>query len=444
MSATDIRLNQPVIASGEARTFFFNGRLLSAEDLQREQGQREAGQRRLAQLIGSGIATGLGVTAGVGSTKLSITAGLGVTPSGEVIEVGSLEVDLQTASRPRRAGGFSACEAAFNTNALIAGLHLLVLTPTWISDGRAPTLLGDVGACNRNVELPAVRARLIKLNPPTNDTIKLRNHLAYALLGSDPLLAPGAADDLIGWWPKKVAPTLGRDDLPIAVVKVNDRAQVEFLDVDAARRRLAPPPGNAADALWLESRVVEMEAFARQFLGQINDIANASSGSTLAAPSNLNIINTPSKKSDAFAWLPPVVLLNKVQRQDYQSVFANTEVALPADYRSVNREEFACALRDGLYGEPIERVNAHPSNLLELAGNERWLLRLRPKDDPDDNAAPVIAAERNEHTSRRVASMAGRVLRNPDASSEERSLAASALTQTPDKATRKRTPRKPG
>lgn len=386
MSATGISLNQPVIASGEARTFFFNGRLLSAEDLQREQGQREAGQRRLAQLIGCGIATGLGVTAGVGSTELSIGAGLGVTPSGDVIEVGNLEIDLQTASRPRRAGGFSACEAAFNTNALIAGLHLLVLTPTWIGDGRARTLLGDVGACNRNVELPAVRPRLIQLNPPTDDTIKLRNHLAYALLGSDPLLAPGAANALIGWWPSRIAPTLGRDDLPIAVVKVNDRAQVEFLDVNAARRRLAPPPGNAADELWPESRTVEVEAFMRQFLGQIKDLAKASSGNALAPPTNLRIEKT-SSKLEPFDWLPPVVLLDEGQRQDYQKVLAGTAGALPTlptYYESVNREVFARALRVGLYGEPIERVNAHPTNplKLKLADRELWLLRFQSITSP--------------------------------------------------------------
>lgn len=372
MSATDIRLNQPVIASGEARTFFFNGRLLSAEDLQREQGQREAGQRRLAQLIGCGIATGLGVAAGVGSTKLSITAGLGVTPSGEVIEVGSLEVDLQTASRPRRAGGFSACEAAFNSNAPIAGLHLLVLTPTWISDGRAPTLLGDVGACNRNVELPAVRARLIKLIPPTNDAIKLRNHLAYALLGADPLLASGAADDLIGWWPRKIAPTLGHDDLPIAVVKINDRAQVEFLDVDAAQRRLAPPPGNAADKLWPESRTVEIEAFMRQFLGQLRDIAREHKASP---PEDF------AKHATDFVWLPPVVLLdNDDVRQCYQKVFANTAAALPPSY-DINREMFACGLRDGLYGEPVELSKAASSyyrSLWKLIDSNRWLLRFLP------------------------------------------------------------------
>ncbi|MFO1429859.1 MAG: hypothetical protein U1F76_06925 [Candidatus Competibacteraceae bacterium] len=428
MSATDIALNQPVIAGGESRTFFFNGRLLSAEDLRREQAQREAGQRRLAQLLGCGIATGLNVTGKIGQTTLSIAQGLGITPSGEVIDVGDLQLDLQAAAGARRVGGFSDCEAAFNSGPLSAGLHLLVLTPTWIGDGRAPTLLGEVGACNRNIELPAVRARLVKLNQPAGSTpITLRNRLAYALLAP----IPGVADNLIGWWPSGMAPTLGRDDLPLAVVTIDDQAQVEFLDVDAARRRLAPPPGNAADALQPESRVVEMEAFARQFPAQLLEIAETSAEKL-------------AEQAAAFDWLPPVVLLDATARTRYGAVFAKAgTAALPKVARIVGRENFARALHGGLYGEPVERTDAQ-ATLLRLFGSQRWLLRLRPAKDPDNDTGQVIGGGRNERTSRRVAAMAGKVLRDPDASSEERSLAASALTQAPDKPTRKRSPRTPG
>jgi len=372
MDPTSIRLNQSVIASGEARTFFFNGRLLSAEDLKREQGQREAGQRRLAQLVGCGIATGLGVEVGVSKkTTLSIKAGLGVTPSGEVIEVGDLELDLQTAPRPLRAGGFSACEAAFNSGALLAGLHLLVLTPTWISDGRALTLLGDVGACNRNVERPAVRARLVKLKDLTTDPNKRRNSLAYALLAPDPLSAEFKTTKLIGWWPGSIAPTLRGDDLPIAVVSINEKAEVEFLDVDAARRRLAPPPGNAADALWPESRTAEMEAFARQFLGHLSELKY------------LKL----REQTVQFDWLPPVVVLNKEAKDRYSQVFSKTSAALPEKEHKVGRESFARALRDGLHGEPIKiQVNSVRAVLLKLGDSDSWLLRLRPPRLPPKSA----------------------------------------------------------
>ncbi len=361
MSTTAVSLNQPVIATGEARTFFFNGRLLSAEDLQREQGQRETGQRRLAQLIGCGIATGLDVTANIGSSTLSITAGLGVTPSGEVIAVDSFDLQLKAAATQTVSGRFSACDASASSGSLLAGQYLLVLTPTWISDGRAPTLLGDVGACNRNVERPAVRARLLKLKTPDGATdTTLRNLLAVALLAPEPLPTPtpGAPPILIGWWPTKFAPTLGLDDLPIAVVSINAQAQVVFLDVHAAQRRLAPSPGNAADALWPESCAVEMEAFALQFSDQTSKLdTNAS--------------------AEAFVWLPPVLVLNKQAKLNYGQVFGN----LPKEHK-VGREGFARALRDSLNGEPIERANGIRSVLLRLGDSERWLLRLRPARKP--------------------------------------------------------------
>jgi hypothetical protein len=43
-----------------------------------------------------------------------------------------------------------------------------------------------------------------------------------------------------------------------------------------------------------------------------------------------------------------------------------------------------------------------------------------------------------ERTSRRVASQAGRILRDPDASSREKTVAGSALSQAPDRSAERR------
>ena len=82
MSANTNRLNQPFPALGSARTYFFNGRLLAAEDLSREQTLRETGQKQLARIIGCGIERGLNVQGQVGNSLLQITGGLGIAPSG--------------------------------------------------------------------------------------------------------------------------------------------------------------------------------------------------------------------------------------------------------------------------------------------------------------------------------------------------------------------------
>jgi len=443
MATTGIGLNQPLIATGQARTYFFNGRLLSAEDLQREQTLREAGQRRLAQLLGCGIERGLNVGWSAGSSELTVSAGLGVTPSGELIEADSFLLDLAAAASAPRPGRFGDCAAAFDNGGALAGLHLLVLAPAWIGDGRAPTLLGEVGACNRNVELPAVRARLVPLRAPAGASVTdLRNRLAVALLAP----VAGGADRMLGWWPTTVAPTLAADDLPIAVLQINLQAKVEWADPDAARRRVSAPPGNAADALWPHSRRTEMEAFAQQFAAQL-----LGSGALPLA----SAATTPPE-SAAFPLLPPLLLLDAAMLARWRAVFGELENLALAPEILLGREGFSQALEGGLNGEPVAR-DAAVAQLYRLyrqgeaSGTGQWLLRLRDGADPDNTAAAsndkLQHATRNERTSARVAAIAGRALHNPNSTQEEHSLAASALTQAPDKPqnqpARKRTPRKP-
>jgi len=48
-----------------------------------------------------------------------------------------------------------------------------------------------------------------------------------------------------------------------------------------------------------------------------------------------------------------------------------------------------------------------------------------------------MAKSRNEHTSSRVASNAGKVLSNPNSTARQKSIAASALTQARDKKKKK-------
>ena len=198
MATTTALLNQPVDALGEPRSYFFNGRLLSAEDLRREQDQRAGGQHRLARLMGCGVASGLRVSRLGTASKLRIAPGLGVTPSGELIEIDQLDLDLSAATRSGRLGGFGNCAAGLADGQPLAGLYLLVLTPAWTPQGRAQTLLGEVGACNRRTEQPAVRARLLALLPPTSaTTANLRNLLAVGLLSpGQGLVATGAGERL--------------------------------------------------------------------------------------------------------------------------------------------------------------------------------------------------------------------------------------------------------
>jgi hypothetical protein len=412
MTATRVRLNQPAEGNGAPRTYFFNGRLLSAEDLKREQLLRENGQRQLAQLIGCGIAAGLEVSGSPASGLLSITGGLGVTPSGEVIDIGNTDLDLASVAEASRPGGFSTCAAAMaNLESPSAGVYMLVLTPAWIGSGRAATLLGEVGACNRAVEHPAVRPRLLKVTVPANaSTVTARNLVAHALLAAED---PGtSAERLVGWWPAAVVPTLGVDDLPIAVLCINPDPNLCWLDGPAARRRIAPPPGQASDSFWRESHRIEMEAFGAQFVAQATEFG---------------------AQIDAYLQLPPVALLDNSQLNQVDRLFKTTPAARAS--KSVGRAEFVQAMHEGLHDTTVGISDAQVT-VLQLRGSTRCLIRVRHQADAERVPA---ASARNERSSKKLASLAGHALHDSDA--EKRSLAASVLTQAPDKATR-RTPRK--
>lgn len=432
MAASSLRLNQAVGASGAPRTYFFNGRLLAAEDLQREQALREAGQSQLARLIGCGIAGGLEVTGTAGSAALAIAPGLGVTPAGEVIDVDALTLDLSSAAEARRPGGFATCAAAMaNLEAPNAGIYLLTLAATWIGSGRAATLLGEVGACNRALELPAVLARLHKIAVPEEaeaDTV--RNLIASALLVPDDpgtLLSHAAAADapstalrLTGWLPARRVPTLSASELPLAVLQIDAEAKLVWLDGEAARRRIAPPPGLAGDDFWRASHKVEMEAFARQF------VAQAKAGA----------------KAGRFVHLPPVVSLDAGELDSLAAALAESGLGSKlgkAKATDVGRADFASALHDGLEDTTVTVKNAVVS-ILRLRGSERCLLRFQHRDYRS-GLIEAIASERNERSSKKLASLAGKTLKDENADPAKRSLAASVLTQAPDKP-RRRSPAK--
>lgn len=410
------RLNQVVAVDGEPRSFFFNGRLLSAEDLSREQAARDGAERRLARLIGCGVAEGLTVTAGTGSL-LHIAAGLGVTPSGAVIDIGNLDLDLSSAGRGASFSGFGNCAAGLAEGQPLAGLYLLTLTPAWAGQGRAATLLGEVGACNRRTEQPAARARLVEVQPPAGlSAASVRNELAVALLSPGWGLGAVPEGARVGWWLRQrigggaAAPGLGADELPLALLQIDAAATPLWLDTDSARRRLAVPPGGAGDAAWPESWAVEMQAFAAQFTAELME-ARATGA--------------------AFAWLPPTLPLTAAGLAQFRKLIGG----LPAAPELLNRTQFARALLDGWQDVPLRRGAAR-LHLAQLEGHpERLLLRATALEDADGR---LPGGGPGERTSARVASAAARILNagrrgEGRPSKDELSVAASALTQAPDR-----------
>ncbi len=83
-----------VVDERRRRPFYFDGRFLTARDLSREQNYFLAREADLGRATGSGVITGLNVIK-TGSGTLRITAGHGITISGELVTVtGVIDVNL--------------------------------------------------------------------------------------------------------------------------------------------------------------------------------------------------------------------------------------------------------------------------------------------------------------------------------------------------------------
>src|SRR5881394_2987577 len=90
--ALSLSLETPFLEGGIASTNFFNGRLLSGEDLTREQQARRAVAEQLGRAIGDGVAYGLWVTAPTGGSSVSaptvtVQPGLAVNRLGQPLEL---------------------------------------------------------------------------------------------------------------------------------------------------------------------------------------------------------------------------------------------------------------------------------------------------------------------------------------------------------------------
>ncbi|RKH28981.1 hypothetical protein, partial [Corallococcus sicarius] len=85
-----IALDTPFLKDGIRSTNFFNGRLLSAEDLGQEQTARDAAQQRLGRALGEGVAYGLEVSLSQDNSAttplVTVQPGLAVNREGEAME----------------------------------------------------------------------------------------------------------------------------------------------------------------------------------------------------------------------------------------------------------------------------------------------------------------------------------------------------------------------
>lgn len=336
----DIALDHPVFSETSPRAaHFFNGRLLTAEDLSREQQANTDGHKQLGRALGDGIVRGFEVTVAGDSTAerpvLTISSGLAFNRRGRTIELmRDVNLPLSKPATPLPGGDSSAAfeECASTQDGVFIldseGVYLLTVKPAEAREGRALVsgLNNGASACNSKNRVAAVKFQLISLRDQltaelsdlavalqTNSdaanrlkqTHRLRNRVAHRCYGTtdarldsfvaDPFgttdTAYGLLDDL------RSNNTLTDCEVPLAVMYWT-RAGVQFLDMWSVRRRITAPASAGFGWPFLaDRRRAEGEAMFWQFQQQLNEVLR----------SGFPPLQVVAK--DWFGFLPPLGLL---------------------------------------------------------------------------------------------------------------------------------------
>lgn len=294
-----VALQTPLKADAIRTVNFFNGRLLTARVMDREQQARREADARVGLAMGDGIASGLEVAfagniAPAGRPAASVAPGIAVNRYGHTLRLTEpVTLALAEASPP----GANNVACLFGDCAPLAtgdyvsgqGLYLLTIGPAFISEGRAEVSgMGDTNVrCATDATVEAVQFRLLLIRPelfgganPANPDF--RNRIAYHafgrgvrkgwpadLRGSDP-----RGDDLID-----VMRDHGLSDaeVPLALVAFTSAGH-RFTDCWSVRRPVFTRDEGSVFANLSEPRRIGVgRAMFRQFQDEFDDLVSPTS-----------------------------------------------------------------------------------------------------------------------------------------------------------------------
>lgn len=364
-----LELLDPMLRGGIRNTHYFNGRLLTAEDLRAEQQANRQQHQQLGLAIGAGVAEGYDVRLISNGAKpvLRVAKGLAITRKGAVLALAE-DVDVALVRTPKAAGLngdaglFDICrpEATTPSATIAEGAYLLVVAPASGFAEHAPVVgfngNGVASGCDHRfavegvkfrlvgVDLaqidfvsPATRAALVALLAQTTPAsrARLRNWLAHLCFGSeqaagfavDPFGLPGGQSPLANYglvdWLRRRG-DLTECDVPLALL-LWTTAGVQFIDLWSVRRKPAQP---AVSTVWPlvtgVRRTGEGEAAFLQFQSQL--AAMIQSGGFGATLTQLHAL-------DLFRYLPAVGLVplatNRYQGFELEDFFQGMAVPEP-------------------------------------------------------------------------------------------------------------------
>ncbi|HEY0172759.1 MAG TPA: hypothetical protein VGB98_17195, partial [Pyrinomonadaceae bacterium] len=274
------QMSEPITDGGIQNVNFFNGRLLTADDLSAVQGSGREHDRQLARGLGEGVVHGLEVELANSSTAarpvVRVSGGLALCRSGNpvALSVPTVDVALVKAAQTfaAEAGLFAECAgpgAADNLSKL--GVYVFVASPASVYDGSVPmrhSVSNDkFDGCGRRFAVEGVKFRMERIDfstlPGVSDRTRallntlttrndgasvsvLRNVVAHLCFDSeektgarrDPFNRPAGDTGFVNYGALaelRAAGQLSDCDVPLAIVYWSQQG-VRFVDNWAARR----------------------------------------------------------------------------------------------------------------------------------------------------------------------------------------------------------------
>lgn len=382
------QLLQPVFGGGVRSVNFFNGRVLSGEDLSDEQEAQRRARRLLGRAVGEGVAFGFEVSEAAESSTtqfpvITVEPGIAVNRSGQTLRLGErTQVGLvrrdDSPTFEQLGVTFRDC-SPLQPQLYVAAesVYLLTVAPAEGREGRAPTSgAGNVPAAfNTRYLVEGVQFRLIEaVNAQSlGDINTLRNRVAYLCYGADstkgvavnpfgePLVSYGLLDSL------RDDDILTDCEVPLALIYWSNVRGIGFIDTWSVRRRLTKTAHSEAwHSLVGDRRTSESEAMVLQFQDQVADMLK-----NTAVP-----LNTVAA-GQFFHRLPPVGLLPLARRdktgRDFNGVNPSTFFGghAPPEAAFIDVGIVRSLLADAGNYEPVDLTNGEVVWLYQVWQNDQ-------------------------------------------------------------------------
>jgi hypothetical protein len=393
MSVTSLDI--PLFEGGLRSTHFFNGRIISREDMQREQEAERTIHERLGRAVGDGIVRGLEVRAGsIGGSSVTdpvvvVQPGLALNRQGQTlaldreVEVSLLKKQPSSSTPTVLAGGFAACNPPEN-NVYVTGtgVYLLAAAPAHSKQGLAQVSgLGNAGAsCNAKEVVEGVVFRLFTVKGLTsqelNDEARLRNIAAYKFFLADAAVLDAVRDPFGVTKPASALtdPPLTDCDVPLALLNWTATGGLRWVDLWSVRRSVAPA-GPTSDFPFLQARrYASAGAALLQFRDQLRSVPITTSFALAAR--------------QIFRWLPPVGLLPLGLAPgnsgfNYLQFFSGLKTRGPMYMEGARVADF---VRGALTAPPLDSF----SDDVSKGGELLWLYFVRENQQPVPGVPPAV------------------------------------------------------